>query len=184
MKTLQAATLAFVLMATAAQAAPIVVDFSFTPTGGSFGVVTGELEFAAAGTNVAATDLYVFTGPSGALFPSQADVDYAPFGFVNANSFTVSAAGAISAADLDVVNPAYTSELKLDYQGEDELYNYQGDIAYTYSGLSGITFTPADSSPGPAPVPEPASATLAAAGVLALGVLRRRKNLARTGLPA
>ena len=168
-------TLSSGLAAPLATTSPINVYFSFTGTAGnSPGTVTGELVFAAAGTGVPATDVYVFSGPAGTLSASQANVDYAPFAYNSGNAFTVSAAGVVTAANLNVNNAANNSYLALNAAGNgnaNDLYNYNtGDYTLNQAGFSGITFTPA------APAPEPSTWALLGVGVAGAGVvvLRRR----------
>ena len=152
---------------------PIDVDFSFNGTAGNTpGTVTGELVFAAAGTGVPATDVYVFSGPTGTLSASQANVDYAPFGNNQGNAFTVSAAGVVTAANLNVNNTANNSYLALNAASNgnaSQLYNYNtGDYSLNQGGFSGITFTPAAA-------PEPSTWALLGLGAGLLGLTLRRR---------
>ena len=170
MNTLKAAAALLLLLGGTAQAAPIDVDFSFTTTiglsGAGTGPVTGELVFAGAGTNVAATDAYVFIAPAGILNAAEFGEDFFPAGDLGANAFTVSASGVVSTGELDITDSSLEVVLTLNDSGISELDGPNGGRSYAY--------TPVTYSSPTATVPEPASVALFGASLLALAMIRRR----------
>jgi hypothetical protein len=160
----------FLLTGGAAKASPISVDFSFIGDLGVPGLVTGELVFATAGSNVAATDVYVFTAPAGVLDPAQAGVDFAPFLINSPNSFTLSSAGVITSASLYVINSSATELLAFNNISSSDInfLNSRSSETYNYKGFTGITFTPANTIA----VPEPSSLILLGGVLLTFGLVR------------
>jgi len=171
-----AAAALFLMLGGAAKAAPIDVSFSFNAIysdgGASTGEVTGELVFAAAGTGVAATGLYIYTAPSGTLTSSELNFNFLPPEYDYDNSFTVSASGAVTSALLDILD-SDNVQIELNESGTDAVNNFSAGGAYTNAGLSGITFNSSSTS---STVPEPASLPILGSALLALAMLRRREQ--------
>jgi len=168
--TLKAAAALVLLLGGAAKANPIEVDFSFTGTSGTTGTVTGELLFQTSGTGVAASDVIVLSAPATTFNPSELDVDWAPFGTIDHNSFTVSASGVVSAAELELYDPQNDTVLALEDGNLNELryFGTGGTLTSNTLGSTGLTFTPE------VYIPEPGSVAILGGALLALAMVRRR----------
>jgi len=175
-----AASLAIVPAASAA----IVVDFRLTGASPWPGAVNGRIVFNSAGTNVAASAIYILSTTDAAL-PADPTLNLVSASMVDRNAFTVDSLGHVTAA-------VFTSQR---ITGGDSLYLYLNSPIFgginTYeldrnsssivgsiasrNGLAGLTFTPAAA---PAATPEPATwiAMVVGFGILG-GALRRRRSI-------
>jgi len=151
----------FLLLAGAAKAQPLDVDFSIFDSNGN-GTLTGELVFANSGTDVQAEAAYIYTAP--ASFISQTDL---PISFTQANiggynSFDISASGIISSALFGAAN----SEIELAFNSSVGYYEAinLSDHVIANNTISTSLVT----------VPEPSSVAILGAAMLGLAMLRRR----------
>jgi hypothetical protein len=152
----------FLLLAGAAKAQPLDVDFSIFDSNGN-GTLTGELVFANSGTDVQAEDAYIYTAP--ASFISETDL---PMSFTQANSFggynsfDISASGIISSALFAVAN----SQIELAFNSSVGYYEAinVSDHVIANNTISTSLVT----------VPEPSSVAILGAAMLGLAMLRRR----------
>ena len=153
-----------------ARAAPIIEDFTFADSNNQ-NAVTGELDFAASGTNVAATGAYVLTAPSNIILPG-ARFNYAAASTIS-NSFTVTADGTITAADFFAYDSGFDI-LVLNHSGADQVIDSSGNAVDNLGGLSGLSFSvPGSTTADPLTVvSEPATLSLLAVGMV--GIAARR----------
>jgi hypothetical protein len=187
-KILKAATLAAsALPAISAADASVLTNFTFT---GNFfdgyGTVAGQLEFADAGSGVAAEALYIqsatdyFGNPYVPTYGGQNLLDILQF--IQTNSFDVTADGEVTSASFNarefLIAPTYANIfVQLNSLGGYNTYSvsnadYSNESVGNQGGFAGVTFTPA----ALAPVPEPAVwMTMILGFCLIGGALRGRK---------
>ncbi len=174
MKALVLAALSGAMIASVPADAAILVNFSFIGTiDGPGTVVNGQLAFANAGTDVAATRVTILSSTDPLL---NNMFDFIPDGFVNSNSFTVSQLGIVSAADLFVEASPNSTYRALTLGGtnryEIDFGNGSFAIAVNNGGFAGVTFSPAIAA-----VPEPATWAMMIGGFGGIGgILRQRRK--------
>jgi hypothetical protein len=174
-KTLLAAGVALsaLTVASTANAAPILVNFSFTGSSTYPGTVTGQLQFSSAGTGVAATSARVLTSTSAQAVADPTLNWVTGSDYVNSNRFDVSSAGVITAASFYAGFYNGTTLLLNGFAG---LNNFQTSYSVSNSdGFAGVTYTPVASA---AAVPEPASWAMMILGIGAIGFALRRRTVA------
>jgi hypothetical protein len=179
---------AAMVVSTGQAEAEIWTDFSFNGTSFAPGTVTGRLEFAAAGTGVEATGVYV-TSATGVPFDSNANL----VSTLNAssNAFTVSADGSITMASLTLgsfynshgdriylsLNSASGGGNYYEVTAAGSLPGMNSHNVYNALGFAGATYTPEASA---AAVPEPATWAMMILGMGAAGYAMRRRQKVTT----
>ncbi len=163
-----------------AHADPLVVDFSFSNTDpfGVPGSVSGQLDFASAGTDIAASAVYITGLPQGKTSPfSSATNLLTASELVFGNEFDVSDTGLVSAATLGIRMTAGGNYFKLAYGLNNEFDYLNGGFSYNEDGFGGITFTTVGTD-----VPEPGTfLILLSAATILLLVQRRLLHKASRG---
>lgn len=188
MKKLPAIALAAAMLLGSSQAdAAITVDFSFAGNASEPGAVTGHLTFDGTGTNVAATGVYIDSA-TGAVNPPVSG--YQGYNFLTGaavyqNLFTITAAGTITSAALNLTSPYAYANVSRDFielNGSGTYNLFEQDYSSYYdgsyfraientAGFSGATYAASTSA-----VPEPAAWAMMILGMGAIGCsLRRRK---------
>jgi len=175
--------LAVVGLATPASAT-VTVDFTFTSTIGQIGVVTGKLVFLTTGTNVAASEVYVLTAPTGTVNDATFGTDYlAGSPSVTSNSFSLAADGTVTAANLYMFNASLTDFINLgdNSNGRANMVSNQkpgGLFALIQGGFAGATYSVEAPVGG---VPEAATWAMMIVGFGTVGVAMRRRVARETG---
>ena len=171
------ASLAF--MAFEANAAPIRDMFTFTGTrGANTGTFTGIIEFSGPGTGIAATGVYIISGPADFTAAGIDPTINFISGTAYSKSFTVLQNGTIISSQLFVDDPRYMApnydtgfELALSNSNA-SIYSFR--LNNSYDG-TGVTYTPIVDAIG---VPEPTSLALMGLGLL-VSMFRPRQRKAR-----
>jgi hypothetical protein len=170
--------LAALLTARSAEAAPLVISFSFLNTTGNIaGRVAGHLVFDANGSNVAATALYIDSTPAGGSFyPAASNLlpQFEKAGLISANRFTL-VKGVVKKGVFSGVNEMDQISFGLNAPGGSNYLGYGGsNFTRNEFGFMGVDY----SVPGETrSVVEPGTAGVFVAGLLSFGaVLAVRKR--------
>ena len=165
-------------------AAAVVVNFAFNGnTGNTPGNVTGRLVFNTTGTNVGASEVYIFSAPAGTIDANALNKNlFAASDAVRFNAFDVSSAGIVSAAKLSFTSRnTYNTEVELNNSNNGNasyVYNYTTNLfTLSQGGFAAITFTPVNAT---AAVPEPAAWAMMMLGFGGIGFALRRRSKVTT----
>ncbi len=165
-------------------AAAITIDFSFNPTFGTIGPVTGKLVFTTTGVGVSASEVYVLTAPAGTVNAATFGVNYlAGPASVTSNIFTLAADGTVTAANLELFNASRSDFFNLgdNGNGKANLVSNQssgGLYAFNQGGFAGATYTLGAPVDG---VPEAATWAMMIVGFGTVGVAMRRRVIPEMG---
>ncbi|MHA6723182.1 PEPxxWA-CTERM sorting domain-containing protein [Sphingomonas sp. RS2018] len=166
-------------------AAAVTVNFSFNGTYGTApGIVNGKLIFNTTGTNVAASEIYIVSAPSGTIDTGSLNKNLLTNAIsVTNNAFTVSNAGIVTAANLGFSTQTtfgtYIDLNNANNGNASQLYNYNtGRYALSLDGFAGLTFTPVAAVT--TAVPEPATWAMMMLGFGGIGFAMRRRSTVTT----
>nr|WP_235535155.1 PEPxxWA-CTERM sorting domain-containing protein [Sphingomonas sp. Leaf339] len=181
MKKILAAALAATSMfaITPSAEAAVTVNFSFDGASGSTGLVTGKLLFNTTGTNVAASEVYILSAPTGVLNTTSANQNLFQYGnTASVNSFTVSESGIVTAAKFNI-NASNVFRTWLDISNSNnknanQVFNFvNSQKSLNVDGFLGITFTPESAVTA---VPEPATWAMMLVGFAMVGGAARYRR--------
>jgi len=171
------ALLAAILTAGAAEAAPVVVKFSFLNTTGNVaGRVIGHLVFEGNGSNIPAIGIYIDSSPAGGSF-YPADTNLVPqfekAGEISVNRFTL-VKGLVKKAIFSGVNEMDQISFGLNAPGGSNFLGYGGsNFTRNEFGFIGADYNEPGSTHS---VPEPAAVASFTIGLASIYAARKSKG--------
>jgi hypothetical protein len=168
--TILVAGLIVLMHPTASHATLLDFMYSFSNASGNVsGTVTGEVFGLTANATGPASNVIVDSYPTGLLLPTP---PLTIFSDTLANSFTVSSSGVVTAAAFFGMNQAGTTQLELNDNHENGLFNTVTGIELSNgAGLNGIQFTLE-----PSAVPEPSALVILGTALAGFFLLTSRTN--------